>query len=234
MGSATPTLAIDAGDVARRFGTTWVLRGATLRVSPGEVVGLLGANGSGKSTLLRIVSTLLRPHAGTVRVWGHDVVKEAEDVRQLIGFLAHSPGLYDDLTARENLMFAAAMLDRDARDVDRVLERVGLDPVADQPARGLSSGLRRRLALARVILVRPRVLLLDEPYSNLDTAGTQLMNSLIKEWVEDGVAALVVLHELAPAAGVLDRTVTLREGRIATKSSARVVPEIEVSMAASG
>lgn len=216
MASATP-LAIDARDVARRFDTTWVLRGATLTVAPGEVVGLLGANGSGKSTMLRIVSTLLRPHAGSVRVLGHDVGKEPEEVRARIGFLAHSPGLYDDLTVRENLVFAAAMLDRHSRDVCQVLERVGLTHVAGDATRGISSGLKRRLALARVILVQPRLLLLDEPYSNLDTSGIELVNSLIAEWTNDGVAALVVVHELTPAAGILNRTVTIQNGRVASE-----------------
>jgi heme ABC exporter ATP-binding subunit CcmA len=213
--SAAPAIAIDATDVARRFGASWVLRGVTLRVSAGEVVGLLGANGSGKSTLLRILATLIRPNAGTARVCGYDVVRDAGEVREHVGYLSHAPGLYDDLTARENLIFAAAMLDRDERDVDGVLERVGLDAVAGQPVRGFSSGMQRRLAIARLLLVRPRVLLLDEPYSNLDADGLVLMNSLITDWANAGVAALVVLHELAPAAAILDRTVLIRDGRIA-------------------
>lgn len=215
IGAATPTLAVDVAGVARRFGASWVLRGVTLAVERGEVVGLLGANGSGKSTMLRILSTLLQPHAGTARVWGHDVKREAEDVRSLIGYLGHAPGLYDDLTARENLTFAASMLDRDRHDVDRALDRVDLLKVANAPVRGFSSGMQRRLAVARLMLVRPRLLLLDEPYSNLDAAGLDVVNSLIAEWVSDGAAALVVLHELAPAAPVLDRTVTIRNGLIA-------------------
>ena len=218
MGSATATLAIEASDIARRYGTSWVLRGVSLHVDAGEVVGLMGANGSGKSTLLRILATLLRPHRGAARVWGHDVVRDAPDVRALIGYLAHSPGLYDDLTARENLAFVASMLARDARDVDRVLERVDLEGVADNQVRALSAGMQRRVALARLIMIRPRMLLLDEPYSNLDTAGIELMNSLVSEWADQGTSALLVLHELAPAAGLLDRTVTIREGRIALAS----------------
>ena len=212
--TTTPTPAIDAADVARRFGASWVLRGVTLRVAPGEVVGLLGANGSGKSTLLRIVATLLRPHAGSLCVCGQDVVRAAEDVRSQIAYLAHVPGLYDDLTARENLRFAAAMLDRPATDLDAVLERVGLAAVANDRVRGFSSGMQRRLAIARLMLARPKLLLLDEPYSNLDAAGVNLINSLIADWVTNGAAALVVLHELAPAARVLDRAVTLMDGRI--------------------
>ncbi|MES2179096.1 MAG: heme ABC exporter ATP-binding protein CcmA [Gemmatimonadota bacterium] len=220
--SGTPLAAIDATGVARRFGTTWVLRGVTLRVAPGEVVGLLGANGSGKSTLLRILSTLLRPHAGTARIAGHDVVRASHDVRSQVGFLAHSPALYADLTARENIAFAATMLDRAESDIESVLDRVGLMAAAERQVRGLSAGMQRRLALARLILMRPRVLLLDEPYSNLDPEGIQLMNALIAEWVADGAAALVVLHELAPAANVLHRTVTIVDGRIEAERAAHL------------
>jgi len=207
-------LAIDANHVARRFGSAWVLRGVTFSAAPGEVVGLLGANGSGKSTLLRILATLLRPHGGNAQVFGHDVLRAPHDVRATVGYLAHSPGLYDDLTARENLAFAAAMLERDERDVDNVLDRVGLQSAAQRQVRGLSAGMQRRLALARLMLVRPRLLLLDEPYSNLDADGILLANSMISEWATQGVAALVVLHELAPASSILDRTATIQDGRI--------------------
>ena len=226
--------AIDATGVARRFGASWVLRGVTIRVSPGEVVGLLGANGSGKSTMLRTLATLIRPHAGSARVCGYDVVRDAEEVRAHVGFLAHTPGLYDDLTARENLVFAAAMLDRDEREVDAVLERVGLASVAAQPVRGFSSGMQRRLAIGRLMLVHPRVLLLDEPYSNLDAAGMDLMNSFITELSSAGVAALVVLHELAPAAGILDRTVTIQDGRISPEPEMTADAEAGIPLTASG
>jgi heme exporter protein A len=208
-------MAIDAVGVARRFGANWVLRGLDLRVDAGEVVGVLGANGTGKSTFLRIVATLLRPHAGTVRVFGADSVRDAASVRSRIGYMSHTPGLYDDLTARENLRFAAAMLDREATGVDAILERVGLADAGDRVVRGFSSGMQRRLALGRLLLSRPRLLLLDEPYSNLDHDGADLMNSVIGEWAAAGTAALIVLHEQAVAASVLDRTVTIRSGVIA-------------------
>ena len=215
MSTTTSELAIDATGIARRFGARWVLRGVTLRIPPGEIVGLLGANGSGKSTLLRIFATLLKPSAGDARVCGHELVGGADVVRPVVGFLAHTPGLYDDLTARENLVFAAAMLGLDAGGVDTALARAGLDRVADLRVRGFSAGMQRRLSLARLLLARKRVLLLDEPYANLDTEGITLMNAVIRESVRAGGAALIVLHELAPAAGVLDRTVTIVDGRIA-------------------
>jgi heme ABC exporter ATP-binding subunit CcmA len=213
-------LAIDATHIARRFGSAWVLRGVTFSAAPGEIVGLLGSNGSGKSTLLRILATLLRPHGGNAQVFGHDVVRAPHDVRATVGYLAHAPGLYEDLTARENIQFAAAMLERDARDVDDVLDRVGLLSAAHRQVRGLSAGMQRRLALARLMLVRPRLLLLDEPYSNLDADGIRLLNTLLSDWSDAGVAALVVLHEIAPASSVLHRTMTMRDGCIVAPTAA--------------
>ena len=213
MAEPTSEIAIDASGVARRFGARWVLRGVTLQVRAGETVGLLGANGCGKSTLLRIFGTLLKPSAGTATVFGHDVVRAADAVRARIGFLAHEPGLYDDLTARENLLFAANMLGLDPSDVDSALARVDLAYAAGERVRGFSAGMERRLSVARMLLGRPGLLLLDEPYSNLDAAGISMMSGLISDAVRGGGAALVVLHELAPAAGILTRTVTIQDGR---------------------
>jgi heme exporter protein A len=208
-------LAVDSQGGARRFGSRWVLRGVSFQIRAGEVVGLLGANGSGKTTLLRILSTLLRPSAGGAEVFGCNVARAADSVREHIGFLAHSPGLYDDLTARENLRFAADMLGLPQVDLDAALERVDLARVADTRVRGFSAGMQRRLALARLMLRRPRLLLLDEPYSNLDAAGIAVMNGIVREVRHAGGAALLVLHELAPAVGVLDRSLTIVDGRIA-------------------
>jgi heme exporter protein A len=140
-------------------------------------------------------------------------------VRNQIGYLAHAAGLYDDLSARENLEFAAEMHGLQSPNLDAALDRVGLAHVADERVRGFSAGMQRRLALARLVLGKPRVLLLDEPYSNLDTAGIALMNELIRESVRGGGAALVVVHELAPVVGILDRTIGIRDGRVAMESS---------------
>ena len=214
-------LAIDAQGIARRFGARWVLRGVTFQVNPGEVVGLLGTNGSGKSTLLRILATLLSASAGEATVGGADIKSDPDGVRNQIGYLAHAAGLYDDLSARENLAFAAEMHGLRAPNLDAALDRVGLSHVADERVRGFSAGMQRRLALARLVLGKPRVLLLDEPYSNLDTAGIALMNELITESVRGGGAALIVLHELAPAVGILDRTVCIRDGRVIAEASVK-------------
>lgn len=214
MQNGSTERAIDARGLGKRFGIRWVLRGATLDVARGEAVALMGSNGSGKSTLLRILGTLLRPNAGSASVNGLDIVTDAAEVRAEIGYLAHAPGLYDDLTARENLEFAAEMLGLDHSAVATSLDQVGLGPVADIRARGFSAGMQRRLALARLIMRRSTVLLLDEPYSNLDEAGVEVMNSVIRDVLSRGGAALLALHELAPARSILDRTLVLADGRI--------------------
>lgn len=214
--SDQPDGAIEAQGLGKRFGIRWVLRGVTLHVGYGETAGLLGANGSGKSTILRVLGTLLTPNAGTARVNGLDIVGDSRSVRGQIGYLAHTPGLYEDLTARENLQFVADMLGLPLELADSSLDRVGLASVANNRVRGFSAGMQRRLALARLIMRSPRVLLLDEPYSNLDEEGVELMNSVIREIIGSGGAALLALHELAPARGVINRTFKLMEGRIST------------------
>ena len=214
MSNGPPNRAIHLSGVGKRFGARWVLRGVSFEVRTGETVALLGPNGSGKSTVLRIAGTLLKPNAGSGAINGLDVVRDASKVRAQVGYLAHSPGLYDDLTARENLWFAADMLGLPFTAADASLERVGLAHVANDRVRGFSAGMQRRLALARLILRSPRVLLLDEPYSNLDAEAVALMNATIAGIVRGGGAALLALHELAPAAAMLDRTLTLVDGRI--------------------
>lgn len=172
----------------------------------------MGHNGSGKSTLLRVISTALRPSAGEGWVFGHHLVREAVAVRGQIGFLAHSPGLYEDLTALENLQFAARMFGVDEGGIPSIVERVGLAAASHERVRGYSAGMQRRLALARVMLGMPRLLLLDEPYNNFDPQGIELVNRVIQDARARGGSALVVLHDLRQGEGVLDRVIELGRG----------------------
>jgi heme exporter protein A len=213
-------LAIDARALARRFGSRWVLRGASLQLRRGEAAGLVGSNGSGKSTLLRLLCTLLRPSAGSASIFDADVVKDADAVRASTGFFSPIAGVYDDLTAIENLRFAAAMLRRKESDAHAALERVGLAAHADERVRGFSSGMLRRLSLGRLFLQAPSLLLLDEPYNNLDVGGIALVNDTIRETLARGGAALVVVHDTASAAPVLNRWYSLTDGRIADGKAA--------------
>src|SRR5690606_31031177 len=169
--------------VARRFGDRWVLRGVDLDIAPGEVVALTGRNGSGKTTLLRIIATLLRPTRGAATVFGHDTVREPDPIRARVGFLGHRAGLYDHLTAAENLIFSLRMAGRvaDPAAVGAALARVRLTDARDERVRGFSAGMQRRLGLARLLLRPPSVLLLDEPYASFDSDGVDLVNEFASE-----------------------------------------------------
>jgi len=202
--------------IARRFGKRWVLRGIDARIERGEVIALTGRNGTGKTTLLRVCGTLLRPTRGTAMLFGRDVVKDATWVRNRTGFLAHDAGLYGTLTAAENLEFAQRMSGHtaDRRAIAEALERVGLKSVTTERVRGFSAGMRRRLALARLMLRPPSLLLLDEPYASFDVDGIELVNAFTRAIGRAGGIALVATHDLARARPVMSRELRIENGRI--------------------
>jgi heme exporter protein A len=206
--------------VARRFGQRWVLRGIDLTVEPGEVIALTGRNGSGKTTLLRILATLLRPTRGNATVLGHDTVRAGEKIRGQVGLLGHESGLYDDLTAAENLGFSMRMAGRRADDaaIDRVLERVGLADVRRDSVRGFSSGMRRRLGLARLMLRVPRVLLLDEPHASFDEEGIAIVNGFVGDVARDGGVVVLTTHDMTRAVDVVTRRVHIADGVLAGRA----------------
>lgn len=209
-------LAVDLQNIARRFARRWVLRGASLQVQPGEIVAMLGKNGSGKTTLLRVIATSLRPTRGTGFVYGNQLVKEADEVRECVGVLGHYAGLYDDLTAGENLRFATRMSGmKVSREViHEALERVSLGDEVNERVRGFSAGMRRRLALARLILRPPRLMLLDEPYAAFDQHGIDFVNEFVRDTAARGGAAIIVTHDPARVAEVSNRMVRIVDGRI--------------------
>jgi heme ABC exporter ATP-binding subunit CcmA len=204
-------------DVRKVFGFVPVLDGVSLDVRAGEAVALLGANGAGKTTLLKILATLVRPTRGTATVAGHDVARAPEAVRRVIGVVAHGAWVYDDLTARENLRFWATLggLHAGADDVAAALAGVGLERAADARVRTFSAGMKRRLALARVMLSRPRVLLLDEPFAGLDQRAKKWLEGYLETFKSGGGALLMVTHSFGRELGVADRLAILAGGRIA-------------------
>lgn len=215
-------------NVARRFARRWVLRGITLDIEAGESVALMGRNGSGKTTLLRVIATSLRPTRGSGWVYGNHLVKDADDVREYIGTLGHHAGLYDDLTASENLRFSMQMygLDVPRSKIVDALDEVGLGLEVKERVRGFSAGMRRRLALARLILRPPKVLLMDEPYAAFDQHGIDQVNAFVRRIVDNGGTALIATHDLVRAAEVAERVVRIVDGRIALdKRSADVLAD---------
>lgn len=220
--------AVSLRDVAHRYGRRWAVRGVSLTVARGEVLAIIGHNGSGKSTLLRIVATALRATRGSGHVWGADLIRDAVAIRQMVSLLSTDPGVYGDLTALENLRFSAEMLgvDGDRRLLQGALDRVGLGAEGDERARNMSSGMQRRLSIARLLLREPRVLLLDEPFNSLDQDGAALVNTLIRETRERGGSVLLVAHDISRATAGPDRTVEMHDGMLEDAMSA-VMPDVE-------
>jgi heme exporter protein A len=210
--------------IARRFGRRWVLRGVDLDARAGEAIGLTGRNGSGKTTLLRICATLLRPTRGEGRIFGATLVSESASIRERVGYLAHDAGLYANLTAAENLAFAQRMSgNRVDREMIRwALAEVGLGHEHGERVRGFSAGMRRRLALARLLLRPPSLLLLDEPYASFDVDGIDRVNDFAAEVKRAGGLVLIATHDLRRALPVIDRHVSITDGRLADRDLVEV------------
>jgi heme exporter protein A len=219
--------AVELTGIARRFGSRWVLKGADLVVGRGETIAILGKNGSGKTTLLRIIATLLRPTRGSGAVFGHRLSGDEDAVRGRVGLLGHTNALYPDLTAAENLGFTLRMMGRpvEPRAVETTLATVGLGAHANARTRGFSAGMQRRLALARLRVLEPSLLLLDEPYSSLDPDGAEIVTAMIGAVRNEGGAAIFITHDIRRAEEIADRTVALDDGRIVPWTTGALVPE---------
>lgn len=211
--------AIEVHRLTRAYGRSWVLRGLSVRIRAGERVAVLGSNGAGKTTLLRVIATLLRPNGGTVTVDGYNVVEDANEVRQIIGFAGHQPLLYDALTVHENLTFYARLYrihDAPQR-IATLLDAVAMTNRAGAPAGQLSHGQRQRVSLARALLHQPAVLILDEPDTGLDVAGQAVLDELVRAGER---TVLFTTHNPERAQRLADRILTLDGGVLADDSLA--------------
>jgi heme exporter protein A len=209
-----PALALDG--VGRRYGEREALSGVTLELAAGQTLGVFGPNGAGKTTLLRVLATLLRPHSGTARVLQAELPDGAWKVRGRVGYVAHEPLLYRDLSVRDNLRFHARLHSLPPARVDEVIEQVGLSQRANDPLRELSKGMVQRAAVARAVLHDPPLLLLDEPRANLDPGAARALEPLIGR--ASGRTRVVVSHDVEGTLGEADIALGLRGGRQAFAS----------------
>jgi heme exporter protein A len=211
----SPQSGIEVVGLRKSFGPLSVLRGVDLEALPGERVLLVGPNGAGKTTLIKILATLLRPTAGYARVAGFDPVLRPDVVRRCVGLVSHQTFLYGELTVSENLAFYARMYGVEDGDRCReLLSLVGLSDRAGKQARTLSRGMQQRLALARVVLHRPPVLLLDEPDAGLDQQGVTVLDGMLRDAAASGCAILFTSHDLQRGLDMASRVAVLSKGRI--------------------
>ncbi|HXH82444.1 MAG TPA: heme ABC exporter ATP-binding protein CcmA [Candidatus Tectomicrobia bacterium] len=213
--AADPLISVKG--LVRAFGATRVLDGVDLDVAPGEAVALLGANGAGKTTVLKILATVLRPTRGTVTIAGHDCARDPDAVRPLVGLVGHGAHVYEELTALENLTFWTTLTARPlaAGALVDALGEVDLDHAAHARVRTFSAGMKRRLALARVRVARPRVLLLDEPFAGLDQRARKWLDGVLEAHRAGGGALVMATHGLARDLAAVDRLAILAGGRVA-------------------
>jgi heme ABC exporter ATP-binding subunit CcmA len=220
-------LALELSGVVRRYGEREALRGIGLSLPAGRTLVVFGPNGAGKTTLLRVLATLLRPHAGRVRVLGSELPGDAWAVRGRLGLLAHEPLLYRDLTAAENLRYHARLHGVGRGRIAELLDAVGMSGRAEEPLRNLSRGMVQRVAVARTVLHDPELLLLDEPYANLDPAAVELVAPLIGP--ASGRTRVVCSHDPGGGLAEADLVLGLRAGSPVLLTGADAVGREEIT-----
>jgi ABC-type multidrug transport system ATPase subunit len=215
---AIPPPAIELDGVSKNFGsfrTVAALRDVTAEFASGRMIALLGDNGAGKSTLLRIIAGLLEATRGRVLVLG---ARNLRDVRQQVGYMPHAALLYDDMSGLENLRYFAALYGvHGGGPCEAAIRLVGLDPDLDRRVSQYSQGMRQRMSLARAVVHDPRLLLLDEPFSNVDVPSARHMVEVLAGMRDAGKTIVVVTHQPALLQGVADEFVIMAAGKIAAR-----------------
>ena len=227
--------AVSVERLEKTLGKNKVLRGISFQAQPGEIFGLLGPNGAGKTTTLRLISTLLSPDAGTVKVLGFDTRTAPEEVRRRVGVVTADIGVYPRLSARENIAYFAQLSGLDGRKlkarVEAVIERLDIDSFAGQRAESLSSGQKQKVAIARAIVHEPPLLMFDEPTSNLDVLASREVREFMVESKGRGKCVIFSTHVLHDAERLCDRITILHQGEVVASGSTAEVrgirPELE-------
>ncbi|MEJ2281371.1 MAG: ABC transporter ATP-binding protein [Candidatus Bathyarchaeota archaeon] len=215
---------VEAKDVVKNFGSVRALDGLSFKINKGEIFGLIGLNGAGKTTALRIVSTLLLPTSGIVTVFGHNVVEEASEVRNLLSYLPEEAGAYKNLSGFEYLRFMANFRTKDKSELQELVEAAaeisGLGDRLKDKVKGYSKGMKRRLLVARALMTKPKLAILDEPNSGLDVLHSVHVRTLIKRYSKDhNVTVLLSSHNMLEVEYLCDRVALVNKGKIVIEGS---------------
>jgi heme exporter protein A len=211
----TTDLALEVRDLSRTFGARKALDGVSFELPKGAFLSIFGPNGAGKTTMLKVLSTLTNASKGSAKVMGLDVVQDAVELRERIGFISHNPLLYPDLTAEENLEFFSDLycIDNQKDRIRELLTAVELDHRRLDPVRTFSRGMIQRLSIARALLHRPDVIFLDEPYSGLDPHAMDILDSLIAQ-IRDQHTFVMISHDLSKGLELCSHALILARGKV--------------------
>lgn len=221
---------MEAVEVVKLFGNIEALNKLSFKVKSGEIFGLIGPNGAGKTTALRIVSTLLLPTSGSVKVFGLDVVKDATEIRKIIAYLPEEAGTYRNLSGWEYLQFMAKFNASNEEEMRRMVDEAakitGLGERLKDKTKGYSKGMKRRLLVARALMTRPKLAILDEPTSGLDVLHAFHVREILKRYVkEHGVTILLSSHNMLEVEHLCDKVALLNKGKIVAEGKPRELKE---------
>lgn len=214
------TLAVETNNLTKTFLNAEVIKGCNMCVEKGSIYGFLGANGTGKTTMFKLLSGLLTPTMGTAKVFGIDVISQRNAVISEIGTLIETPIFYEHLSATENLEIHLAYMGKENDEIDSVLSKVGLSNTANQPVSKFSLGMRQRLAIARAVIHKPKLLILDEPINGLDPMGIREMRDFFIELVKtQDMTLLISSHILTEIEHIADTIGVIVNGTIVQEVS---------------
>ncbi|RLE56005.1 MAG: multidrug ABC transporter ATP-binding protein [Candidatus Methanomethylicota archaeon] len=216
---STSNLAVEVDNLKKYYGRIKALDGLNFKVYEREIYGLIGPNGAGKTTTLRIIATLLQPTSGHVYVFGHDVVEEAAEVRKIISYLPEEAGAYKNLSGLEYLHFMASFYSKSKDELKIMVEEAvkisGLNERLKDKVKTYSKGMKRRLLIARTLMVHPKLAILDEPTSGLDVIHAYYLRRIIKEYVKTyGVTVLLSSHNMLEVEYLCDRVALIHKGKL--------------------
>jgi ABC-2 type transport system ATP-binding protein len=218
------SVVVEAKNVVKDFGSVRALEKLSFKIREGEIFGLIGLNGAGKTTALRITSTLLLPSSGTVTVFGYDVVDEASEVRKVISYLPEEAGAYKNLSGFEYLKFMASFRTKDKAQIEELVDTAaeisGLGDRLKDKVKGYSKGMKRRLLVARALMTKPKLAILDEPNSGLDVLHSVHVRTLIKRYAkEKKVTILLSSHNMLEVEYLCDKVALVDKGKVVLEGS---------------